>query len=168
MSSTMSNARPGMLESCTVTPETEYAAMAKEDELAARTLFNAGWYRQAVYLTVQAIEKFIRAAIFHRVNPNTEYFRERARTHYVDELLEFLLDIVGDNDQLKHQLRSQLQDIVLGSLKLGRLQNDVRYPRYSIRDNSYSVLRVTRECAADIIQRLELLKRFLDDIEMIR
>ena len=85
------------------TPEIEYRRLDEDDEAAAHALADSGHFRQAVYLFVQAMEKHIRAAIFMRVNPNTTYFRENTRTHNVDELLDFLVEIVGGNDIVRQQ-----------------------------------------------------------------
>lgn len=59
-----------------------------------------------MYFYVQAMEKYVRTQIFSLVNPNTSYFRERTRTHNLDDLIEFLIEIICTNDQIKNQLRN--------------------------------------------------------------
>jgi hypothetical protein len=75
----------GRYEQCISDIAAEYRRLAQEDETVGH------------YLLVQAMEKYTRPTIFGLVNPNAAYIRERTRTHDLDRLLEFLVEIVGTN-----------------------------------------------------------------------
>ena len=122
----------------------EYARLSREDEQAALELARAGLHRHACYFLIQSIEKAVRAEIFRLVNPNLEYFRERSRTHSVDEAVEFLLEILPQDAATKARLERQLADDVLKGLRFHHLHNDLRYPAYSRRFESYSGLSISK------------------------
>lgn len=146
----------------------EYEALAHEDEKVGRLLLGQGQYRHAIYFLVQAMEKFVRCRIFSLVNPNTEYFRNRTRTHDLDELLDFLIEIVSSDAGVQAQVKGQLNNHVLGGIRFGKLHNDLRYPFFSERHQSYSLLQVSRSDAELTLDRLQTLKRFLSDIHQLR
>jgi HEPN domain-containing protein len=145
----------------------EYLALAQEDEKVGQLLIGQGQYRHAIYFLVQAMEKYVRCTIFGLVNPNTEYFRNRTRTHDLDELLDFLVEIACANTTVQGQVREQLRDFVLGGIRFGKLHNDLRYPSFSERYQSYSLLSVSRPDADITLERLQTLKRFLKDIHQL-
>lgn len=146
----------------------EYLALAQEDEKVGQLLISQGQYRHAIYFLVQAMEKYVRCTIFGLVNPNTEYFRNRTRTHDLDELLDFLVEIACSNTTVQGQVREQLRDFVLGGIRFGKLHNDLRYPSFSERYQSYSLLSVGHQDADITLERLQTLKRFLKDIHQLQ
>ncbi|WP_129677680.1 HEPN domain-containing protein [Candidatus Chloroploca sp. Khr17] len=146
----------------------EYLVLAQQDEQVGLLLIRQGQYRHGISFLVQAMEKYVRSTIFGLVNPNTEYFRNRTRTHDLDDLLDFLIEIACANPAVHAQVREQLRDFVLGGIRFGKLHNDLRYPAFSMRYQSYSLLSVSRQDADLTLERLQTLKRFLKDIHQLR
>lgn len=146
----------------------EYFRLAQEDEAAAQFLQNSGHYRHAAYFFIQAMEKYVRAKIFQLVNADNEYPRERTRTHNLDELLEFLIEIVCTAPLIKDQVNGQLEDYVLEGVRFGMLHNDLRYPFYQEKQKVHSVVLVGQADSEICHERLERLKPFLRDIDRLR
>jgi hypothetical protein len=146
----------------------EYRNLAKEDEEAGVLLMSHQKYRQAVYFFVQAMEKLVRHQIFRLVNPNIEDFRDEARNHELDTLLEFLLRIITGNQMLRDQVRDQLEKNVLKGIRFGKLHNDVRYPAYFKQRDSFSLLQIDSADAEQVYQTLQNLKPFLEHIDKLK
>lgn len=146
----------------------EYLRLANEDENAGQCLMTSGHYRHAAYFFVQAMEKYVRAKIFQLVNPNTEYFRERTRTHNLDDLLDFLIEIVGTTPIIKDQVKSQLENNVLEGVRFGMLHNDLRYPYFRDKLGTHETIVMGKEDAEICYQRLIRLKPFVRDIDRLR
>ncbi|SFV63109.1 hypothetical protein MNB_SV-9-1074 [hydrothermal vent metagenome] len=142
----------------------EFTELSKNDESAAYLLAEKGMFQQACYFLIQAMEKAIRAKIFSLVNPNIEYFRERNRTHSLDSAVEFLIEIISTDNMIKKQVSVQLQQHVLGNTKYGYLHNNLRYPTYFKKYNSYSVIEVGKSDFELLSNRLQLLRKFLSDL----
>jgi HEPN domain-containing protein len=142
----------------------EYRTLAMHDERIAGILLNQGEYRHATYFLVQSMEKHVRATIYTRVDPNNAYYRERTRTHDVDALLTFLLEIIDVDDTVRATIQQQLDSHVLAETRFGTLHNDLRYLKYSDRHKSYSMLTVDMHDALHARERLQVLKRFLGDM----
>ena len=164
---TASRAYIGRLEHRLSDVAAEYLALAQEDEKVGQLLISQGQYRHGIYFLVQAMEKYVRSTIFGLVNPNTDYFRQRTLTHNLDDLLSFLREIVCSNAELREQVRLQMQDHVLGGVRFGALHNDLRYPKFDDRNQSYSLLSVGQQDADITLERLQTLKRFLKDIHQL-
>jgi len=145
----------------------EFAKISKDDETAADALAAIGHFRQACYFLIQAIEKSIRAKIFTLVNPNLEYFRERNRTHSVESAVEFLIEIVSTDKLVQGQVSQQISSYVLGKTEYSRLHNDLRYPVYFKKHDSYSALDLNKNDYDELKKRLSLLRRFLDDLHKV-
>ena len=143
----------------------EFLELATDDEAVARLLFSQSKYRSSVYSSIQAMEKYVRHGIFTRVNPTLEYFQERTRTHSLDELLAFLVEIASSDEHVQHQIREQLNEHVLEGIRFGYTHNNARYPSYSRKYGSYSVLEISKEDAALALDILDRVKRFLDDVQ---
>lgn len=146
----------------------EYRTLAESDEKVGQLLIGQGQYRHGIYFLIQAMEKYMRSTIFGLVNPNTDYFRQRTLTHNLDNLLAFLREIVCSNSELREQVRLQMQNHVLGGIKVGALHNDLRYPNFDERHRYYSLLSVSRQDADITLERLQTLKRFLNDIHQLK
>jgi len=142
----------------------EFAQISKEEEVAADSLAAVGHFRQACYFLIQAIEKAIRAKIFTLVNPNLEYFRERNRTHSVESAVEFLIEIVSTDKLIQEQVSKQISYYVLGKTEYSKLHNNLRYPAYFSKYDSYSTLDVNKNDYDELKNRLSLLRKFLDDL----
>jgi HEPN domain-containing protein len=146
----------------------EYQTLAQEDEQVGTLLIGRQQYRHGVYFLVQAMEKYVRSTIFGLVNPNTAYFRERTRTHDLDALLAFLVEIASADPVVQDQVRRQIEQHVLGTIRFGNLHNNLRYPAYLDRRQSYALLRVGCEDAKVVSGRLQTLKRFLGEIHQLQ
>lgn len=146
----------------------EYHRLAMEDEEVGRYLLADRKYRHAVYCFVQAMEKHVRFKIFTLVNADHEYFRNQTRTHNLDELLSFLVEIVSGNRLIQEQVRDQLDSFVLQGVRFGKLHNDLRYPIYLERYNSFAMLQIDRQDAERALEKLEKLKVFLQDIDRLK
>lgn len=144
----------------------EFERISREDESAADALAASGCFRQSCYFLIQAMEKSIRGKIFTLVNPNIEYFRDKNRTHSVKSAIEFLIEIVGRDDLIREQVSRQIYVHVLGKTDYSILHNSLRYPIYSRRYDSYSTLDVCRDDYDELRRRLNLLRKFLDDLHM--
>ncbi|KJD18299.1 hypothetical protein VE30_13760 [Vreelandella aquamarina] len=142
----------------------EFFKLSRGDEVSAKILAEKGQFRQACYLLIQAMEKAIRAKIFSLVNPNIEYFRDRNRTHSLDSAVEFLIEIVSTDNIVRNQVSQQLNTHVLGNTKYGHLHNNLRYPSYFKKYDSYSTIEVGKDDFDILSNRLMLLRKFLDDI----
>lgn len=146
----------------------EFAKLSKSDELVASLLAEKGEYRQACYFIIQAMEKSIRAKIFDLVNPNIEYFREKNRSHSLDSAVNFLLEIVGADKTTQQQVSTQLNSYVLGNIKYNHLHNNLRYPMYSKRYDSYSMLDIDKHDFDLLQRRLDSLNDYLKDLARLR
>ena len=145
-----------------------YHSLATSDESAGEILRNAGAYRQAAYFFVQAMEKYVRREIFRRVNAKTDWFREKTITHELEDLIDFLIEILSTDQRVRTQIKKQLYDHVLGGVRFARLHNNLRYPFYSSRHKNYSRLIVGASDAELAYEKLSRLKKFLDDLHMLR
>ena len=144
-----------------------YFDLAAGDESAGHTLFEAGQYRHAVYFFIQAMEKYVRHKIYTKVNANLKFYRDATRTHNLDELLVFLVTIFSGNERIRHQIQRQLDDHVLQGIRFGHLHNNLRYVMYSDRHSSFSLLQISKADAQFAIEKLDLLKGFMDRIDEI-
>ncbi len=82
--------------------------------------------------------------------------------------MQDLINIFSSDENVKHQIMQQLHDYVLGDVKYEYLHNDLRYPKYSGRHNSYSSLQVSRQHCDLLVEKLRLLKIFLDGLDRLR
>ena len=114
------------------------------------------------------MEKYLRAKIFTYVNPKNEVFREMNRNHSVEEAANLFIEIVSPQTRIKEQVREQLNQYVLEDIRFNHLHNNLRYPFYSERYDSFSCLDVTQKDAELFIQKLNFLKNFLKDIDLIK
>jgi len=93
------------------------------------------------------MEKHVRFKIFTLVNADVEYFRNRTRTHCLDDLLNFLVEIVSGNQLIQEQVRNQLNSFVLEGVRFGKLHNDLQYPFYLEKSNPYAMLQIDKNDA---------------------
>jgi len=145
----------------------EYQRLAQEDEEVGLLLVKSQKYRHAIYFFIQSMEKYIRYRIFLLVNAENNYFREKTRTHNVDELLDFLVEITSSDPVIRDQIKKQLDDYVLGGVRFGDLHNNLRYPFFSNHHQAYSMLGVGQADASLVHDKLQKLKLFLRDIDKL-
>ena len=157
-------------------PAATYFALAEDDEQAACQLKDAGHFRQSMYFAIQAMEKYLRYAIFSEISGNDAgesgvTYRERTWTHELDTLIGILLEVyterIGD-DRVSEQIREQFDRLVLEGTRFGQLHNDVRYPRYSTRHSDYTLVEYDGTDVASLLRKLERLKRFVTDFRRWR
>lgn len=151
-----------------VEPSVEFTLLAEEDERTGAMLKDASRYRPSMYFILQAMEKYVRAKIFSMVDARNEYFRREQRTHALQEAVQDLINIFSPDEHLRRQIMQQLHDYVLGDIKYEYLHNDLRYPKYSGRYNSYSSLQVSRQHCDLLFEKLRLLKVFLEGLDRLR
>ena len=145
----------------------EYEVLAKKDEEVSNLLYKNGEYKHAMYFCIQAMEKYIRSKIFTLVNPNLPYFRERNRNHSLEDAIEFLLEIISTDENLRNSIRQQLFVTILGDVNYQRLHNNLRYPSYSKKFDSYSVSSYTAEDYKFVENGLRKLKLYLNELNRI-
>lgn len=145
----------------------EYEFLAKRDEEVSQLLYKNGEYQHAIYFAIQAMEKYIRSKIFSLVNPNLEYFRNRNRSHSVEEAIEFLLEIITTDKVLRNTIREQLFVSILGNINYHHLHNNLRYPFYSHKFDSYSVITYMKEDYIFVENGLQKLKIYLVDLNRV-
>jgi len=148
-----------------ITVANQFKMIAKEEELSAEILADNSQYRQACYLLVQSMEKYIRAKIFTLVNPNLEYFRKRNLSHSLDSAVDFLIEIISNDKVVQEQISTQIRNYVLNGDSYRFLHNNLRYPAYFERFNSYSILEVKEKDYNILKKSLESLKVFINDLD---
>jgi len=146
----------------------EYLRLAREDERAGLLLQEAGHCRHAIYFLLQAMEKYVRARIFQRVDPQNEYFRNQHRNHSVDDAVDFFVQVVSADSHVREQIKRQLEQYVYRGIRFNWLHNDLRYPSYSQRDASYACLDLSSDDVKAFVERLNFLKKVLADTDRIR
>ena len=145
----------------------EYEVLAKKDEEVSNLLYRNGEYKHAMYFCIQAMEKYVRAKIFTLVNPNLKYFRERNRSHSLEDAIEFLLEIISTDENLRNSIRQRLFVTELGDINYQQLHNNLRYPFYSQKFDSYSVAIYTADDYRFMENGLQKLKLYLKDLNRI-
>ena len=145
----------------------EYFALACSDEIAAEKLSQVDCYRQACYFIIQSMEKYIRAKIFSLVNADVKYFRDENRNHSLDSAIDFLIKVISSDPIIQQQVSKQLAEYVLVNTKYNHLHNDLRYPAYFSRGESYSMLDVGKDDYNRLFERLSSLKSFLNDLDKL-
>ena len=146
----------------------EYARLAEEDESAASLLQQSGCHRQAIYFYVQAMEKRVRAKIFTLVSPTHRFFRDENRHHSVEEALVFLLKVIRLDTPMAETVQKMVDRYVIGGIEYARLHNNLRYPYFSERFQSYSCLDVGKAVVARVAEALRYLKTLLIDLDRFR
>lgn len=114
------------------------------------------------------MEKYVRAKTFTFVDAKNAYFRKRERNHSIEDALEFLVEVISGNPVIREQIKKQLHEYVIGEIKFNWLHNNLRYPFYSERYNSYSSFEVTSSDNDVVAQKLKALKAFLSEIDRFR
>lgn len=154
----------------------EYQNLSRSDEISAEILAKEKQYRQACYFVIQAMEKAIRAKIFTLVNANLPYFRDRNRSHSVEDAVGFLIEIISTDETVKMQIANQFAYVVFGlggysdltqNSYYSRLHNNLRYPTYWIKKDNYAILEVGKEDYELLKNRLDTLKSFLKDLDRL-
>lgn len=145
----------------------EYFSLARSDEIAAEKLSQVECYRQACYFIIQSMEKYIRAKIFSLVRADVKYFRDENRNHSLDSAVDFLIKVISSDPIIQKQVSKQLAEYVLVNTKYNHLHNNLRYPAYFSKSESYSMLDVSREDYQMLFNRLSSLKHFLNDINKL-
>lgn len=152
-----------------------YRRLSESDEAAADVLAEAGHYRQAACILIQAIEKLIKHGVFTQLpslasSELVDEYRERLRTHNVDEHLSVLLDVFRDaigDSRVSQQIDHQLEQLVVQGLRFHHLHNDVRYLRPH-RSGQYTLLDIAPRDVQQLNQTLQRLRSFIDGFQLLR
>ena len=147
----------------------KYLQIAKDDESAAAILKQSGYYNQAGYLYIQAMEKYIKHHIGQRVNLNIQYYAEemgRTIGHSLNSALELFIKIyAADNKTLYEQMMQQLKSNVLQNIDFKYLHNKTRYPMYDKRYSDYVYLEFSKKDCVQIENILANLKKYLQQVK---
>lgn len=142
----------------------EYQKLSTADELSADILASHERFEQACYLLLQAMEKSLRAKIFTKINPNHKYFIDMNRSHSIEDAIRLFTDIVAGGDDIKKiQINQQLDNYVIKKTIYNHLHNNLRYPYFNNRHESFSRLTVVKDDFDELKKRLIWLKIFLKD-----
>nr|WP_299035715.1 HEPN domain-containing protein [uncultured Tenacibaculum sp.] len=141
---------------------TKYNELFTSDLKAAKILIDNELYNQAAYLLIQTIEKMLRSKIFSKVNGDLEYYRERNRSHDISDGIDFLIDITGFDELTKKGIKEQLNCTILETEIISRLNNNLRYPSYSNKFKSYSLLVMSRKDINRLLQMINNLESYLE------
>ncbi|KGN00178.1 hypothetical protein Z969_10020 [Clostridium novyi A str. 4570] len=145
----------------------EYEILATKDEEVALCLKKIKEYRHSIYFFVQAMEKYIRSKIFTLVNPNLDYFRKKNHNHSIDNAIEFLVEIISPDKNIQQQIKSQLDKYVLQDINFQKLHNNLRYPFYNLKNNSYSCIDFNKRDCEVIEKKLTDLKIYLNQLQRL-
>lgn len=152
-----------------VDASSEYYELASTDERVGLMLMEKGEHRHSILLLIQAMEKYTRAKIFSIIDAKNQHFREDERDHDFVKALKKLVLILSKKDAfLGEQVQKQIDNYVVGDIKFNHLHNNLRYPYYSERFNTYSAMQYNRADNEVIAQRLVALKQFLEGIDRFR
>lgn len=146
----------------------EYGRLAREDERVGLMLMEKGEHRHSIYFLIQAMEKYVRAKTFSIVDARNPYFRKREQHHSLAAALEFLVEVINGNQLVREQIKQQLHDHVTGDIDFRHLHNNLRYPFYSERYNSYSSLEVAKRDNELIARKLPSLKEFIAGVDKFK
>jgi hypothetical protein len=153
-----------------------YRSLSHDDERAARSLLDAGQYRQAVYFVIQAMEKVVHWGIWSEVSPDDVdsqgvQYQERTRTHHLDDLLAVLLEVYKatiNDPRVSQQIEEQLSKYVLEGVHFGYLHNNVRYPRYLEHSQEHTMLEISAKDAESAVQKLVRLRAFVEGFQRLK
>ena len=150
--------------------KTEYMALSKKNETAARLLENQGLYNEAIYMYIQSMEKKIKGYICGKINSATPYFADKLREvgHSLDKSIDFLIEILAGNDNiLKIQLTDQIKSGVFQNINFSQLHNNCRYPKYNYRKKDYSILYIKKEDCSRIAKINDKLDNFIKSFDRL-
>lgn len=145
----------------------EYENLAKKDEEVALHLKKNKQYRHSIYFFIQAMEKYIRSKIFTLVNPNLDYFRKRNQNHSIYDAIEFLVEIISSDKNIQYQIKDQINRYVLEDINFQKLHNNLRYPFYSSRYDSYTCIDFNKDDCEVIENKLKALKNYLNQLQRL-
>lgn len=145
----------------------EYKSLAEKDEHVAIFLKSNKEYRHSIYFFVQAMEKYIRSKIFTLVNPNLDYFRKKNQNHSLSNAIEFLIEIISADSTVQNQIKRQLNEYVFENINFQKLHNNLRYPFYNTKFNSYSSVEFTLNDCEIIQKKLNDLKTYLEQLNRL-
>lgn len=149
----------------------EYYSLAQSDEEAARVLKQNKLYNQACYYYIQAMEKYIKAAICKKVDITKPYFANKIRElgHSLDKAVDFFLEIIveGKDDILAEMLKNQLKNSVLQNIRFGGVHNAVRYPTYNEKHKNYIVTKMSKADTVMLENMVTVLKKYIEDTDII-
>jgi hypothetical protein len=145
----------------------EYLRLAREDEDTGRYLARSARHRHAIYFLVQSMEKYVRAKAFLFVDPTDRNVRDMYHNHSLDDALDLLIEVVAGDSYVKQQINQQIQDFLIEELRFEWIHNNLRYPFYLERVAAFQVLDVASKDSDFMIQRLDWLKRFLNDLDQL-
>lgn len=146
----------------------EYYNLALEDEKVAKLLKDKGEYRHSIYFFIQSMEKYVKSKIFTLVNPNLEYFININKHHSLDNSIEFLIEVISSDENIKNQVKLYFNEYVFKDLNFRSLHNNLRYPFYDRNREYYNIVRFDIRDCNHIEEMLEILKKYIKDLNRIK
>ena len=150
--------------------KSEYQALKESNYKAAIKLEEQGYYNEAVYMYIQAMEKEIKGYICGKVDSTNPYFSQKLRDigHSLDNSIDFLIELLaGNNDALKEQLMVQIKQGVFQNIRFSKLYNDCRYPMYNTHEQKYYILVINKEDCKRVAKISQQLTKFIQDFDRI-
>lgn len=146
----------------------ELVQIADEDERAGDVLATAGFYRNASYCYIQAMEKRVRSRAFEMVDPYNRHWRMTNQHHDLCSSISFLLEVLGMETMVAKQVSDMLDRYVIGDVDFRVLHNSLRYPYFSEKHNSYSCVDYGEADCNMVRSKLTFLKNLLRDLTLYR
>lgn len=143
-----------------------YLNKANLDKKSGEILAKQGLYSSAIYFEIQYMEKLIKSEICKKINLKIKYTHELINNHSIKDLMFLLIDIVVTEDNMKDQLKNQINKF-LGNIKYNKLYNNLRYPYYSIKDKEFLFIEYNEEDYKQIVSYSSNLKAYLKDFYKI-
>lgn len=149
----------------------KYHELAEKDFASANILAINELYNEAAYFYIQAMEKYTKEQICHKIDPSNKYFANIIKDtgHSLDKSLTLLIEIYCGKDlAAKQQIENILLKNILKDTKFEILNNTLRYPRYEYKYENYTVIELSKEDTDILCEMTSLLKKALNDLYKIR
>lgn len=128
----------------------------------------AGLYRNAMYFYVQSMEKRVRSQTFKIVDPYNPYWRSINQHHDLYSSVKFFVEALGMDTLVAKQVEDMINKYIIGNINFRMLHNNLRYPYFSEKYNTYSCVSYTCDDCSSIYEKLVFLKNLLSDLDKYR
>jgi hypothetical protein len=146
----------------------ELQRIAEEDEKSGIVLMESGLYRNAMYFYIQSMEKRVRSQTFKLVDPYNPYWRNINQHHDLYSSVNFLVEALGMDTLVAKQVEEMINKYIIGNINFRMLHNNLRYPYFSEKHNTYSCISYYEEDCSSIYDKLNFLKNLLNDLDKYR
>lgn len=101
------------------------------------------------------------------VNPNLEYFINKNKHHSLDNSVDFLIEVISSDENVRNQVKYQFNKYVFKDLNSRNLHNNLRYPFYNEKRGIYVIVNYDKKDCEYIEEMLDNLKKYLNDLNRI-